>query len=120
MNSAWLQSTTNPVHGVRHALHPDRRRRAGPGQLAREPAQQVGRHHSEQAVQSFRPDQKLLRLKQDVKLTYFDKTDSFARAKDLLDRYETLSTKLRVDYVDPDKKPQLARIAWYPELRHDH
>jgi gliding motility-associatede transport system auxiliary component len=50
-------------------------------------------------------------LKQDVRVTYFDKTDSFSRAKDLLDRYETLSPKLRVDYVDPDKKPQVARAA---------
>src|SRR4051812_48326923 len=50
-------------------------------------------------------------LKQDVRVTYYDKTDSFPRAKDLLDRYETLSPKLRVDYVDPDKKPQLARAA---------
>jgi ABC-type uncharacterized transport system involved in gliding motility auxiliary subunit len=50
-------------------------------------------------------------LKQDVKITYFDKTDSFQRAKDLLDRYDTLSPKLSVDYVDPDKKPQVARAA---------
>jgi ABC-type uncharacterized transport system involved in gliding motility auxiliary subunit len=50
-------------------------------------------------------------LKQDVKVTYFDKTSDFQRAKDLLDRYDTLSTKLSVDYVDPDKKPQIARAA---------
>src|SRR6476620_2321245 len=43
-------------------------------------------------------------LKQDVRITYFDKTDSFSRAKDLLDRYETMSPKLHVDYIDPDKK----------------
>src|SRR5438105_4133948 len=48
-------------------------------------------------------------LKQDVKVTYFDKTSSFTQAKDLLDRYETLSPKLTVDYVDPDKKPQVAK-----------
>ncbi|HYP09082.1 MAG TPA: GldG family protein [Bryobacteraceae bacterium] len=50
-------------------------------------------------------------LKQDVRVTYFDRTDNFLRAKDLLDRYDTLSTKLHVDYVDPDKKPQAARSA---------
>src|SRR5436190_5386165 len=50
-------------------------------------------------------------LKQDVRVTYYDKTDSFPRAKDLLDRYDAMSTKLRVDYVDPDKKPQAARAA---------
>jgi ABC-type uncharacterized transport system involved in gliding motility auxiliary subunit len=50
-------------------------------------------------------------LKQNAKITYFDKTDSFQRAKDLLDRYDTLSTKVSVDYVDPDKKPQVAKVA---------
>jgi ABC-type uncharacterized transport system involved in gliding motility auxiliary subunit len=50
-------------------------------------------------------------LKQDVRVTYFDKTENFPQGKDLLDRYDTLSTKLRVDYVDPDKKPELARAA---------
>jgi ABC-type uncharacterized transport system involved in gliding motility auxiliary subunit len=48
-------------------------------------------------------------LNQNVKITYFDKSDSFQRAKDLLDRYDTLSNKVAVDYVDPDKKPQIAR-----------
>jgi len=35
----------------------------------------------------------------------------FARAKDLLDRYDALSPKLTVAYVDPDRKPQLAKAA---------
>jgi ABC-type uncharacterized transport system involved in gliding motility auxiliary subunit len=48
-------------------------------------------------------------LKQDVKVVYFDKPDAFSRAKDLLDRYDNLSTKLSVDYVDPDKKPGIAK-----------
>ena len=50
-------------------------------------------------------------LKQDVKVTYFDQTSRFQGAKDLLDRYDNLSTKLTVDYVDPYKKPQIARAA---------
>jgi ABC-type uncharacterized transport system involved in gliding motility auxiliary subunit len=50
-------------------------------------------------------------LKQDVKVTYYDKTENFTRAKDLLDRYDTLSTRLKVEFVDPDKKPQIARAA---------
>jgi ABC-type uncharacterized transport system involved in gliding motility auxiliary subunit len=50
-------------------------------------------------------------LNQDVRITYFDKTENFTRAKDLLDRYDTLSTKLHVDYIDPDKKPQAAKNA---------
>ncbi len=44
-------------------------------------------------------------LKQGVKITYFDRTDEFARARDLLDRYDNLSTKLTIEYVDPVKKP---------------
>src|SRR4051812_33510626 len=37
-------------------------------------------------------------LKNDVKIYYFDKTSDFPRAKDLLDRYDALSTKLSVEY----------------------
>jgi ABC-type uncharacterized transport system involved in gliding motility auxiliary subunit len=48
-------------------------------------------------------------LKQDVKVYYFDRTSEFGRARDLLDRYDNLSTKLQIEYVDPYKKPQLAR-----------
>ncbi len=51
-------------------------------------------------------------LKADVKITYFDQSARFSgpgSAKDLLDRYDAMSTKLSVDYVDPDKKPQVAR-----------
>src|SRR5258708_9523442 len=48
-------------------------------------------------------------LQQDAKITYFDQTKNFQQAKDLLDRYEVLSHKLSVDYVDPDKKPQIAK-----------
>ena len=48
-------------------------------------------------------------LKQDAKISYFDKTSELGRARDLLDRYDNLSTKLSVAYVDPDKKPQIAK-----------
>ncbi len=50
-------------------------------------------------------------LKQDVKIIDFDKTSEFTRARDLLDRYDNLSSKLSVEYIDPDKKPQLAKVA---------
>src|SRR5438045_2493718 len=50
-------------------------------------------------------------LKDDVKISYFDRSSNFSTAKDLLDRYETLSPKLKVEYIDPDKKPQLAKAA---------
>src|SRR4051794_38924059 len=43
-------------------------------------------------------------LKQPVTITYWDKTSEFQRARDLLDRYDNLSTNLNVSYVDPDKK----------------
>jgi len=50
-------------------------------------------------------------LKQDVRITYYDETRNFERARDLLDRYDNLSTRLTVGYVDPYKKPQVARAA---------
>ena len=50
-------------------------------------------------------------LKRDVKVTYFDESRSFERARDLLDRYDNLSTRLSVTYADPYKKPQAARAA---------
>src|SRR5713226_524328 len=50
-------------------------------------------------------------LQRDVNVTYFDKTRDFSKGKDLLDRYDNLSSRLHVTYVDPDKKPQIARSA---------
>src|SRR5712691_5852522 len=50
-------------------------------------------------------------LKNDVTITDYDKTSSFTTSRDLLDRYGNLSSKLHVVYVDPAKKPQLARAA---------
>jgi ABC-type uncharacterized transport system involved in gliding motility auxiliary subunit len=50
-------------------------------------------------------------LKSDVRISYFDKATNFGRAKDLLERYSLLSSKMHVTYVDPDKKPDLARAA---------
>jgi len=48
-------------------------------------------------------------LKQDVKVWYFDRNREFDRARDLLDRYDGLSPRLTVNYIDPDKKPQVAK-----------
>jgi ABC-type uncharacterized transport system involved in gliding motility auxiliary subunit len=50
-------------------------------------------------------------LQKDVAVTYFGETSNFPQARDLLGRYASLSPKLKVDYVDPVKKPQLARAA---------
>ncbi len=48
---------------------------------------------------------------QPINITYFDKTSNFQTGKDLLDRYSTLSPKVHLDYVDPDKNPNAARAA---------
>ena len=48
-------------------------------------------------------------LKQDATITYFNQSTRFHDGKDLLDEYANLSPRVRIDYVDPDKSPQLAR-----------
>src|SRR4029077_12177825 len=48
-------------------------------------------------------------LKNDVKVYYFDDTARFPQARDLLDRYSSLSPKLHVEFVDPVKKPTQAK-----------
>jgi len=50
-------------------------------------------------------------LKQPATITDYDQASGFAGAKDLLDQYANLSPKIHVDYVDVDKKPELARAA---------
>src|SRR5579863_9729318 len=48
-------------------------------------------------------------LKQDVTISYFDRATGMQTAKDLLDRYQILSPKLHIQYVDLLKNPTLAR-----------
>ena len=48
-------------------------------------------------------------LKSPVYLTYFDQQTHFGSARDLLERYSNLSSKVHVAYVDPEKKPDIAR-----------
>jgi|SRR5208282_1130706 len=50
-------------------------------------------------------------LKEPATITYFDQSSRFDRARDQLDLYANLSPKVHVDYVDPDKKPDVARAA---------
>src|SRR5215472_3213316 len=50
-------------------------------------------------------------LKQDATITYFNQSTRFRDGKDLLGQYANLSPKVHVEYVDPDKSPQLAREA---------
>ncbi len=55
-------------------------------------------------------------LKQNATITYFNQSTRFQQGKDLLDQYANLSPKVRVEYVDPDKNPQLARAAGVREF----
>lgn len=50
-------------------------------------------------------------LPQAATITYYDQTTRFRNAQDVLDQYANLSPKIHVEYVDPDKKPQVAREA---------
>ncbi len=50
-------------------------------------------------------------IKEPVTITYFDQNTRFREAKDQLDLYANLSPKVHVDYVDVDKKPDVARAA---------
>jgi ABC-type uncharacterized transport system involved in gliding motility auxiliary subunit len=52
-------------------------------------------------------------LNRDVQLIYFGDTGSFPGAKDLLGQYSSLSPKIHVQYVDPVRKPQIARAAGF-------
>ncbi len=49
-------------------------------------------------------------LKSDINVYYFDASTGYDRARDILDRYANLSSKLKISYVDPDKKPDVARV----------
>jgi len=50
-------------------------------------------------------------LKEPATITYFDQSTHFTRAKDLLDQYSSLSSKVHVEYVDVEKEPMKARGA---------
>jgi len=52
-------------------------------------------------------------LKSDVQLTYFGAQNDFRTARDTLDRYSSLSPRLHVTYIDPERKPQIAKAAGY-------
>ena len=50
-------------------------------------------------------------LKQDATIIYFNQSTRFEQGKDLLNEYAALSPKVHIQYVDPDKDPQVARAA---------
>ncbi len=55
-------------------------------------------------------------LKQDATITYFAQDSQFGSAKNKLDMYASLSPKVHVVYVDPDKKPLVATQAGFKSL----
>ena len=44
-------------------------------------------------------------LDRDVTMSYFDRTSEFPRAQNMLRRYENASSRVDVEYVDPDEDP---------------
>jgi ABC-type uncharacterized transport system involved in gliding motility auxiliary subunit len=50
-------------------------------------------------------------LTQPATISYYDQSTHFSQAKDQLEQYASLSPKVHVDYIDMDKKPELARAA---------
>lgn len=58
---------------------------------------------------SDQTEKALRNLKADTTISYYDNSESFRSAKDLLDRYEGISDKLKIEYVDINKKPQVVR-----------
>ncbi len=58
---------------------------------------------------SEQTDKVVKNLKQDVSIVYFDRGAEFSRARDLLDRYGNLSSRLKVQYIDLEKKPLAAK-----------
>jgi gliding motility-associatede transport system auxiliary component len=50
-------------------------------------------------------------LNQDATINYFDQSTRYGQAKDLLDQFASLSPRIHVEYIDPDKSPEVARAA---------
>lgn len=49
-------------------------------------------------------------LKAPLQLIYFDRSGNFASARDFLGRYQRQSSEVQVQYVDPDRHPDQARL----------
>src|SRR6266480_3404341 len=50
-------------------------------------------------------------LNQDATIRYFDQSTRYNQAKDILEQYSNLSPTVHIEYVDPDKSPEVARAA---------
>ena len=112
MKTSWMKARQTKYTAYRHRLHPGGHRALG---LANWLANRYNKSVDTTANKQFSLSDQTIKivsgLKQDVASPTSTRRDNFPRAKDLLDRYDTLSTKLHVDYIDPDKKPQLAKAA---------
>ena len=51
-------------------------------------------------------------LKDDVSIWYFQRTADMQAGQDLLKQYQALSSRLKINYVDPLKDPARARRSW--------
>ena len=71
-------------------------------------------------VHAVAADGKVLQeLDAPLKMTVFARETEFPRYKERLPEYEYVSKKVTVDYVDPDKKPALAKQIAIQSVRHD-
>jgi ABC-type uncharacterized transport system involved in gliding motility auxiliary subunit len=50
-------------------------------------------------------------LNKDLSITYFDRTSAFETGRATLDRYKDQSSKIKLNFIDPEKKPEIARLA---------
>jgi ABC-type uncharacterized transport system involved in gliding motility auxiliary subunit len=50
-------------------------------------------------------------LNKDLSITYFDKTSAFETGRATLDRYKDQSKYVKLNFIDPEKKPEIARLA---------
>ena len=55
-------------------------------------------------------------LKQDINITYWDRPTQFQAARDLLDRYQNLSSKIKIHYMDAEKNRTQAIAAGVKQL----
>jgi len=114
MTPRVAEGKTNSIHGVRKRLHPGGAR----GSCGREfLANRYDKSYDSTTNKQFSLSDQTIKvvkgLKSDVQLTYFGAQTDFRGARDTLDRYSSLSPKLHVTYVDPERKPQVAKAAGF-------
>ena len=112
MNTNWLK-TRQTKYGAYVAVYTDRDHRRARRRPTGSPTATTSRIDTTANKQFSLSDQTkkvVQNLKHDVNINYFDRDSRTSRRpRDLLDRYNNLSPKLHVDYIDPEKKPQSPR-----------